>query len=80
MTKPISVRDEQVLAFIVQFLDDKGYPPTVREIGEQLGMSSPSTVQAHMVSLADAGYIERSIPGSPRAVKVLRRDAGSDPD
>lgn len=72
MTRPITGRDAEVLEAIIAFIDDKGYPPTVREIGEDLGMSSPSTVQAHLVSLVDAGYIERTTPHSPRALRVLR--------
>lgn len=71
MTKPISSRDREVLSYIVSFTNEFGYPPTVREIGEALYMTSPSTVQNHLVALTDAGYILRTKMHSPRAIQVL---------
>lgn len=75
MRRPISTRDAEVLNFIVVFTAEMGYPPTVREIGRQLGMSSPSTVQSHIVALKNAGYIVRGEEGSPRTIRVLKTDA-----
>ena len=72
MTKPISTRDTEVLRFIVQFTADTGYPPTVREIGEHLDITSPSTVQNHLLALIDGGYLERTKMNSPRALRVLK--------
>ncbi len=61
-------RDE-VLQFVNQFQSAKGYPPTVREIGEGVGLASPSSVQAHLKSLERDGMIERD-PSKPRALKI----------
>lgn len=63
-------RDLDVLDFIADFIVEKGYAPTVREIGEGLGMSSPGTVHAHIVALEQAGHLTR-VPGSPRTMKVV---------
>jgi repressor LexA len=53
-------------------VDEHGYPPTVREIGEAVGLASPSTVHAHLANLERAGLIKRD-PTKPRALE-LRRD------
>lgn len=68
----ISVRDEEVLDFIIWYTKQNGWAPSVREIGTALGMNSPSTVQAHIVSLRGAGYIERGEIGSPRTIRVVK--------
>ena len=47
----------------------RGYPPSVREIGEAVGLSSPSTVHAHLAALQDKGYLRRD-PTKPRAIEV----------
>lgn len=49
---------------------ERGYPPSVREIGEAVGLSSPSTVHSHLSSLVKAGYLRRD-PSKPRAIEVL---------
>lgn len=74
---PISGRGVQTLDFIEAFKREKGFPPTVREIGEGIGIASPSTVQGYLDDLGDAGYIERSVNGSPRAIRVLRHSDGT---
>jgi repressor LexA len=74
---PISGRGVQTLDFIESYTRDNGFPPTVREIGEGIGISSPSTVQGYLDRLGEAGYIERTVNGSPRAIKVLRHSDGS---
>lgn len=71
MATPASHRDLEVLAFITRFIEERGFPPTVREIGEGVGMSSPSTVQSHIVALIRTGHIERTVNGSPRAIRVV---------
>lgn len=71
MTRPISPRDLEVLAFIKEHIASRGFPPTVREIGRGVGMSSPSTVQTHIVTLCENGLLERSLSGSPRALRVV---------
>lgn len=68
----IGARTEEVLDFIIEFTEKMGYPPTVREIGWNLGMASPATVQAHIVYLIDAGYITRGEPSSPRTIRVIK--------
>jgi len=62
-------RQRQVLEFIDTEVRRRGYPPSVREIGEAVGLSSPSTVHAHLAALQDKGYIHRD-PTKPRALEV----------
>lgn len=63
-------RQEQILDFIRAEIHRKGYPPSVREIGEAVGLSSSSTVHAHLAALERHGYIRRD-PAKPRALEVL---------
>jgi repressor LexA len=80
MTKPteetregvtvLSERQQQVLDHIKKTVADRGYPPSVREIGEALGLSSPSTVHSHLSSLVAAGALRRD-PSKPRAIVVV---------
>lgn len=69
-TTPLSERQQQVLDYIRSMVADRGYPPSVREIGEALGLSSPSTVHSHLSSLVKFGYIRKD-PTKPRAIEVL---------
>ena len=57
--QPLTKRQQQVLDFIRSWMRDNPYPPTVREIGEGLALSSPSTVQAHLKQIEAKGYIRR---------------------
>ena len=66
----MTTRQEQILEFIRQTVADRGYPPSVREIGEAIGLSSPSTVHSHLSSLVKAGYLRRD-PSKPRAIEVV---------
>lgn len=66
----LSERQRQVLVFIRDTVADRGYPPSVREIGEAVGLSSPSTVHAHLSALVRGGYLRRD-PSKPRAIEVL---------
>src|SRR4249920_1044267 len=66
---PLTPRQRQVLEFIDTEVRRRGYPPSVREIGEAVGLSSPSTVHAHLGALQDKGYIHRD-PTKPRALEV----------
>ena len=63
-------RQEQVLDFVRESVRDNGYPPTVREICAELGLSSPSTVHAHLANLERLGLIKRD-PTKPRALDVV---------
>jgi len=74
-TKKISQRQRQILEFIERHMRDKGYPPSVREIGEAVGLTSPSTVHTHLNTLTKLGYLRRD-PTKPRAIEV-RWDANS---
>jgi repressor LexA len=65
----LTARQRQVLEFIDAQAREQGYPPSVREIGEAVGLSSPSTVHAHLAALQDKGYLRRD-PTKPRAIEV----------
>jgi repressor LexA len=58
------------MEYIIAQVQEKGYPPSVREIGEAVGLSSSSTVHAHLAKLEQLGYIRRD-PTKPRAIEVL---------
>jgi repressor LexA len=73
--KQISARQREILDLILETVADRGYPPSVREIGDAVGLSSPSTVHSHLSTLVKAGYIRRD-PSKPRAIEVL--DPGED--
>jgi len=70
-------RQTEIWQFLVEYVDAHGYPPTVREIGERVGLASPSTVHAHLATLERVGLIKRD-PTKPRAVELtgLRRIDG----
>ena len=72
MTKErfLSSRQKQILSYIKDMLRAKGYPPSVREIGEAVGLSSSSTVHSHLAKLEELGFIRRD-PTKPRAIDVL---------
>jgi repressor LexA len=66
-------RQQQIWNYLVEYVDRHGYPPTVREIGEQVGLASPSTVHAHLANLERAGLLKRD-PTKPRALELLGRE------
>ncbi len=70
-------RQRQILDFLTSYVDAHGYPPTVREIGEAVGLASPSTVHAHLANLERAGFLKRD-PTKPRAIE-LRREPTAPP-
>lgn len=75
MTDPaLTERQQGILDCIVAHTRDHGYPPSVREIGEAVGLTSTSTVHAHLATLQRLGYLRRD-PTKPRAIEV-RRDGG----
>ncbi len=77
----LTARQQEIWNFLVEYVDRHGYPPTVREIGEQVGLASPSTVHAHLANLERAGLLRRD-PTKPRALELIgreRRDAEPEP-
>ncbi|GGJ56769.1 repressor LexA [Anoxybacillus voinovskiensis] len=66
----LSKRQQQILEFIKAEVKSKGYPPSVREIGEAVGLASSSTVHGHLARLESKGYIRRD-PTKPRAIEIL---------
>ena len=71
----ISERQREILQFIVDEQRDRGFPPSVREIGLAVGLTSPSTVHTHLNTLERRGYIRRD-PTKPRAIELCY-DPGS---
>lgn len=72
MTK-LSSRQQAILEFIKNEVKDKGYPPSVREIGEAVGLASSSTVHGHLERLEKKGLIRRDAT-KPRAIEILDHD------
>jgi repressor LexA len=68
----VTERQRAILDYLRGFVDEHGYPPTVREIGEAVGLRSPSTVHAHLAQLERAGFIRRD-PTKPRALELTDR-------
>jgi repressor LexA len=75
-TPTLTPRQREVLEIIEEHMRKRGYPPSVREIGEAVGLTSPSTVHAHLAALQKRGYLRRD-PTKPRAIEV-RWDPNSD--
>jgi repressor LexA len=75
----LTERQQQIWEFLVAYVERHGYPPTVREIGEEVGLASPSTVHAHLANLERAGLLRRD-PTKPRALELLgaRHGGGGD--
>ena len=71
-------RQQEIWDFLVDYVDDHGYPPTVREIGEAVGLASPSTVHAHLANLERAGLLRRD-PTKPRALELVGREGRDAP-
>jgi repressor LexA len=69
----ISSRQQAILEFIRNEVRLKGYPPSVREIGEAVGLASSSTVHGHLDRLEKKGLIRRD-PTKPRAIELLGQD------
>jgi repressor LexA len=71
-------RQQEIWDFLVDYVDQHGYPPTVREIGEAIGLASPSTVHAHLANLERAGLLRRD-PTKPRALELVGRERSEAP-
>ena len=70
MKEKLTNKQNQVLDYLKKFMAKKGYPPTVREIGSALNLSSPATVHAHLNTLTEKGYIKKS-NSKNRAIELL---------
>jgi repressor LexA len=68
-TDDLTPRQQQVLMMIRRTVEERGYPPSVREIGESVGLRSTSSVHAQLASLERLGYLRRD-PSRPRAIEV----------
>jgi repressor LexA len=68
----LTERQQEIWQFLAAYVDDHGYPPTVREIGDAVGLASPSTVHAHLANLERAGLLRRD-PTKPRAIELVGR-------
>jgi repressor LexA len=71
----LTTRQREILEIIEAHIRERGYPPSVREIGEAVGLTSPSTVHSHLATLQRLGFLKRD-PSKPRAIEV-RFDATS---
>ena len=69
MSEQLTARQRGILDVIETSMRERGYPPSVREIGESVGLTSPSTVHSHLASLERMGYLKRD-PTKPRAIEV----------
>ncbi len=69
MAEQLTARQRGILDMIETSMRERGYPPSVREIGEAVGLTSPSTVHSHLASLERLGYLKRD-PSKPRAIEV----------
>lgn len=70
---PLTARQKEILDYLQKHLRHHGYPPSVREIGQAVGLSSSSTVHVHLNKLEDKGWIRRD-PSKPRAIEILTDD------
>jgi repressor LexA len=66
----LTKRQQEIFDFIKRYGTEHGYPPTVRDIGKAIGLTSSSTVHAHLANLEKIGLLRRD-PSKPRAIEVL---------
>jgi len=69
--RPLTNRQSSVLEFVVEYSSRKGFPPTLREIGDGTGLSNISAVRGHVMALEKKGYITKD-PDKARSIRVLR--------
>ena len=70
MEMKLTKRQQEIVEFIKRYSARHGYPPTVRDIGKAIGLTSPSTVHAHLTNLEKVGLLRRD-PSRPRALELL---------
>lgn len=66
----LTSKQKEILEFLNRIILEKGYPPSVREICQELGFKSTSTVHSHLEKLKEKGFIEKD-PSKPRAIKII---------
>ena len=66
----LTKRQQEIFDFVKRYVGEHGYPPTVRDIGKAIGLTSSSTVHAHLGNLERLGLLRRD-PTKPRAIEVL---------
>jgi len=71
--KKLGPRQVEILEFIRKNIKEKGYPPSVREIGKAVGLRSPSTVHNHLERLQKFGYIQKN-PAQPRTIGLIKEE------
>jgi repressor LexA len=69
-TSSLTKRQKEIFEYVKSYARDHGYPPTVRDIGKAIGLTSSSTVHAHLANLEKLGLLKRD-PTKPRAIEVL---------
>ena len=78
MGKGLTKRQREILGYVMDSMQERGYPPSVREIGAALGLTSSSTVHSHLAALEKKGFIHRD-PSKPRAIEILKDGASQPP-
>ncbi|OEK60219.1 XRE family transcriptional regulator [Staphylococcus equorum] len=73
--RELTKRQSEIFEYIKQTVHSKGYPPSVREIGEAVGLASSSTVHGHLSRLEEKSYIRRD-PTKPRAIEIVSEQLG----
>jgi repressor LexA len=76
--KGLTKRQREILTYVLDSMQQRGYPPSVREIGTALGLTSSSTVHSHLAALEKKGFIHRD-PSKPRAIEILKDGASQPP-
>lgn len=74
MGRALTRRQREILNYVLEYSRQHGYPPSVRDIGNALHLTSSSTVHSHLSALEKKGYIRRD-PSKPRAIEILRDDS-----
>lgn len=77
-TNPPTVRQRSILNFIRNFISGSGYPPTIREIGRGMGITSPNGVMCHLRALKKKGLIRTSRDQS-RSIQLIHREGDTCP-
>lgn len=75
--RELTKRQEEIYEYLKHIVSTKGYPPSVREIGEAVGLASSSTVHGHLSRLEEKGYIKRD-PTKPRAIEIVQEESPVD--